>query len=299
VSRERIAVVTTSYPEHAGDPSGHFVQAEVRALESEGHEVVVFALRGSAFGWPGVTAKLKKNPLRIFGAAKEVARVTSAVSQNGLFSRVIAHWAIPCAWPIARKCKRVEIVSHGSDVRLLVALPKPVRHLLVEQMLQNACSWRFPSDSLKNALLASLGTELRARVASMSTVVAPALEAIVNQETVQTVRGIQQRVARGQPVFVVAARLIPSKRVERAIEYAAQQNAWLFIIGDGPDEERLRRVARKSTATVAFLGRLTRPKTLVQIAAADALLHASVAEGLSSVVREAELLGTTVIRLEP
>jgi hypothetical protein len=77
---ERIVVITTSYPAFPGDPSGHFVAAEVSALRSEGHRVTVIAPRpagergdgddvwwveaGSAFGWPGVMSRLRERPLR-------------------------------------------------------------------------------------------------------------------------------------------------------------------------------------------------------------------------------------------
>ncbi len=295
MSRQRIAIVTTSYPEHFGDPSGHFVEAEVRALEAAGADVSVFALRSAAFGWPGVTAKLKKNPLRVFGAAKEVARVTSAISQNGLFSRVISHWAIPCAWPIARKCKSVEIVSHGGDVRLLARLPDVARARLVDQIVQNATSWRFVSEPLKQALLAALNADLRARVETIAWVRAPDISFAVEPHAIERARAEQRMLARGQNVFAVAARLVASKNVDRAIVHAAKENAALVVIGDGPEKKSLQRLAREMRANAHFLGVLSRSETLAHIAAADALVHMSEHEGLSSVVREADALGTRVI----
>jgi glycosyltransferase involved in cell wall biosynthesis len=295
VSRQRIAVVTTSYPEHSGDPSGHFVEAEVRALEKAGADVSVFALRGDAFGWPGVAAKLKQNPLRVFGAAKEVARVTSAISQNGLFSRVIAHWAIPCAWPIARACESVEIVSHGGDVRLLASLPGVVRARLVDRLLRNTTSWRFVSEPLKEDLLATLGADWRARLESIACVRAPDISFAVEPHAIEQARAEQRTLARGQNVFAVAARLVASKNVDRAILYAVKENSALLVIGDGPERARLERLAREVHANAHFLGVLSRPETLAHIAAADALVHMSEREGLSSVVREADALGTRVI----
>ena len=58
----RIAIVTTSWPAYSGDPSGHFVQAEARELEQGGHgDVVVVAppCEATAFGWPGVVARVR------------------------------------------------------------------------------------------------------------------------------------------------------------------------------------------------------------------------------------------------
>ncbi|MEO7109640.1 MAG: glycosyltransferase family 4 protein [Polyangiaceae bacterium] len=295
MTRERIAVVTTSYPEHAADPSGHFVQAEVRALESAGANVTVLALRGSAFGWPGAASRLRENPLRAFSAAKEIARVMVAVSRNSSFSRVIAHWAIPCAWPILQKCASVEIVSHGGDVRLLTAMPARMRQLLIGRMLQNTSSWRFVSERLKTDLLGALDDGLRMRLEKIARVQASELSFEVDTGAVDKARIEQRERARGQKVLAVAARLVAGKNVDRAIAYAADENAALLVIGDGPERHRLERLARKLQANAHFLGVLSRAETLAHIAAADALVHMSEAEGLSSVLREAEALGTPVI----
>ncbi len=293
--RQRIAVVTTSYPEHAGDPAGHFVESEARTLENAGAYVTVFALRGAAFGWPGVAARLRENPLRVFGAAKEVARVSSEITRNGSFSRVIAHWAIPCAWPIARHFEQIEIVSHGADVRLLTNLPKVVRGRVVDRLLQNTSCWRFVSEALKNELLASLPTDLASRVEAVAQVRAAELSFDVTPQAVERAREDHKGRSRGQKVFAVAARLVSSKNVDRAIAYAAKENAALLVIGDGPEKKSLERLARDLHANAHFLGVLSRAETLAHIAAADALVHMSTTEGLSSVVREADALGTRVI----
>jgi teichuronic acid biosynthesis glycosyltransferase TuaC len=295
VNRERIAIVTTSYPESAGDPSGHFVETEARAFEKDGHDVTVFALRGAAFGWPGMAARLKKNPLRVVGATKEIFRVKSAISRNGLFSRVIAHWAIPCAWPIASSCTNVEIVSHGGDVRLLASLPNVVRQLLIGRMLQNTACWRFVSETLKATLLETLSRDLQSRVEKIARVRAPEISFAVEPLAIEHARADQRTRARGQKVFAVAARLVSSKNVDRAIALAAKENAALLVIGDGPEKKSLERLARELRANAHFLGVLSRSETLAHIAAADALVHMSEQEGLSSVVREADALGTPVI----
>ncbi|HWL85328.1 MAG TPA: glycosyltransferase, partial [Polyangiaceae bacterium] len=80
-----------------------------------------------------------------------------------------------------------------------------------------------------------------------------------------------------------------------AIAHAAAHRAHLVVVGDGPERERLEVLARERGADVRFVGRRPRRETLAWIAVADALVHASEAEGLSTVVREAETLGTRVI----
>src|SRR5690606_15223209 len=117
----RIGVVTTSYPQAPGDPSGHFVEAEVRALAAQGHDVVVISPGKSndAFGWPGVMARLEERPTRALGVARFVYTAARRLRELGPFERVIAHWLVPCAWPIARGLDvPLEVVCHGSDVRL-------------------------------------------------------------------------------------------------------------------------------------------------------------------------------------
>src|ERR1019366_3159812 len=96
----RIALVTTSWPAHEGDPSGHFVQAEARELERAGHEVLVVTPEpGGAFGWPGVSSRVRERPWRAIDALRWVRGPRAQVA--GLrVDRVVAHWAVPCAWPI-------------------------------------------------------------------------------------------------------------------------------------------------------------------------------------------------------
>ncbi|HEY6461602.1 MAG TPA: glycosyltransferase, partial [Polyangiaceae bacterium] len=133
----RIALVTTSFPAHDGDPSGHFVRAEARALEADGHEVVVVAPPargpGGAFGWPGVAARLRENPARGLEALAWVLAARRRVARSDAH-RVVAHWAVPCAWPIGLASTRAElvVVSHGGDVRLLVGMPAVPRARIVD-----------------------------------------------------------------------------------------------------------------------------------------------------------------------
>ena len=97
----RIVLVTTSYPAHEGDPSGHFVQAEARELERQGHEVIVVTppvTAGGAFGWPGFAARVREKPWRLLDAMRWTARAARRLAAERA-DRVVAHWAIPSAWP--------------------------------------------------------------------------------------------------------------------------------------------------------------------------------------------------------
>jgi teichuronic acid biosynthesis glycosyltransferase TuaC len=98
---------------------------------------------------------------------------------------------------------------------------------------------------------------------------------------------------------VSVVRLVASKRVDRAIEHVAVARDLdaLVVVGDGPERARLDGLARARRVDVRFVGAVSRREALAWIGTADVLLHGSGAEGLSTVVREAESLGTRVVRL--
>jgi teichuronic acid biosynthesis glycosyltransferase TuaC len=296
----RIAVVTTSWPRFEGDPCGHFVAADTRALaqrsEAEGRavEVVVIAAEGAAFGWPGLAARIKESPLRLFGAGAWVARARRQVAE-GNFDAVVAHWALPSAWPISMAPgPRLEVVSHGGDVRLLVQLPSAPRAHLVGRIAARAERWRFVSQSLADVLLQAVPSPL-AREVSRIAHVAPSA---IDLEPPSAAAVAAKRAQIGTPFAVCVARLVRSKRVDLAIAWAGATTRPLVVVGDGPERESLEKIARASGGRVYFAGRTSRPEALEWIAASAVLVQPSRLEGASTVVREAERLGVPVVALE-
>ena len=65
----------------------------------------------------------------------------------------------------------------------------------------------------------------------------------------------------------------------------------------GPNARASNASRRARGVDARFVGAVGRTTALAWIGAAAELLHASTAEGLSTVVREAEALGTRVIRI--
>lgn len=296
----RVAVVTTSYPSHEGDPSGHFVHAEVCALRDAGHDVEVVAPRGGgAFGWPGVAARLRAFPPRVVELGTFVQHARAIVIRGG-FDRVFAHWALPSAWPIASAsaCRTpLEIVSHGADVRLLRAAPSPLRASLVTQLAERAEVWRFVSQSLWDSLAAELSRGAREALARVAIVAPPplSLPPLAADE-------IAARRARSGSLYVSVGRLVVKKRVDRVVAHiatrrSAGEDARLVVVGDGPERRRLSRLAQELRVPSRFVGTTTHTEALTWIAAADALAFASEEEGLSTVLREAEALGTAVVHV--
>jgi len=295
----RIAVVSTSYPASEGDPSGHFVRSEVRALERAGHEVrVVAPTAGGAFGWPGVAARVRARPWTALSAAAWLAQAQRALATEP-FDRALCHWVVPSVFPIAWTARApIEGVSHGGDVRLLTRLPSPLRAALAGRIAARVDRWRFVSRSLLDELCASLPTRTAGAVRRVAMIAASPIE-LPDDGASRARHATELRGDGAAPLFVTVGRLVAGKRVDRAIDHVAArgEGARLVIVGDGPERARLEKHARARGLNARFVGAVPRDEALAWIAAADALVHASEAEGLSTVVREAALLGVRVERV--
>ncbi|MBI5536809.1 MAG: glycosyltransferase family 4 protein [Deltaproteobacteria bacterium] len=309
----RIAVVTTSYPCYPGDGAGHFVRAEALELASQGHEVQVIApapehphaecdpgvLRlwstphGGAFGWPGAVSRLSAHPWRAAGA---VAFMTLARARLRSLcpERVVAHWIVPCAHPIALSGApdaELQVVAHGADVRALLRLPAVVRQRILASLLQGNAHIRFVAHALRDSLAAVLPDSLRQRLAAQSSVRPASLGVPDVSERARALRR-----ACNKPIMVTAVgRMVPSKRIDLAISAAnlLHPSVHLNVVGDGPELRRLR--ALDQAGNVTFLGQVQRDEALAWIAASEVLVHASCAEAAPTVVREARTLGTPVV----
>jgi glycosyltransferase involved in cell wall biosynthesis len=300
----RVAVLSTSYPEHEGDPSGHFVEAEARELARAGHEVTVVVpgasdrvrrgkltiveiACGSAFGWPGALARLRERPLRALGVVRFARRARAELRERGPFERVIAHFLLPTAFPVAVGASagaELEVVVHGSDLRLLAKLPAPLRSIALGKLHAGVTSLRCVSRELLEELRA-LDSKLaeRARVEPCAVDLGDAPE----RDRARAALGLDER-----RVIVIVSRLVAQKRVAVALEAAVLlSNTRVVVIGSGPELTTLRR----TFPSVEFHGQLPRPQALAWIAAADLVLSASDREGAPTVIREARALGTKVV----
>jgi glycosyltransferase involved in cell wall biosynthesis len=305
----RIAVVTTSYPAYDGDPAGHFVAAEVAELRAQGDDVTVIAAHaGGAFGWPGAAARLREKPWRALDAGAWAARAAVRL-RAARPERVVAHWCVPSAWPIASAVSaELAIVSHGADVRLLVSAPRALRASLVTSLAKRASSWRFVSASLRDELTCALPGGATRALERIAVVGASPLGMIDVRDASRERRAALE----GRPLYVCAGRLVASKRVDKVIDYVAGRHSRavgasaglqpdlradapvLVVLGDGPERPHLEKLAQRWRLDARFLGTTPRHEALAWIGAADELVHASRAEGLSTVVREAEELGVPV-----
>ncbi len=307
-----IVVVTTSYPEHATDAQGHFVAAEVRRLcETQavtvlapgraraplGGERVVSLGGAGAFGFPGALERLRHRPWRILGGMQFVVNAGAWLGRAPAPARLIAHFLLPCGVPIAtRGCRarasELEVVVHGSDARLFGTLPGALRAWLGGELIRARARLRFVSMELRELVLGSLPRSECAILAPLSRVEPCAIDVPsgLSRARARMVLGI----AAETRVAVIVARLVPSKRVDVALEACRRlPELRTIVVGAGPDRERLTR----RFPEVCFVGQVERPLALTYVAAADALVSASLHEGAPSVVREARALGTPVVCL--
>jgi teichuronic acid biosynthesis glycosyltransferase TuaC len=304
---ERIAVITTSYPRQRGDAAGHFVQTEVKRWVRSGHEVHVFAPgaggasddgatlhwlgdRG-AFGWPGALARLKERPTRWFGAAEFCVRAAATLRRQVPFRRVQAHFLVPCAWPIALSVARsseLELIGHGSDVRLFCRLPRSLRARMARDWLARGARVRVTSRELLEALCAAtpeLSPAVRIEPSPID------VEGVPTRSAARQALGLSPATR----VALIVGRLIPEKRVALALQALTLiDSVSAVVVGEGPELSSL----RSRFPDALFTGYLPRSECLRWIAAADVLVSASAHEGAPSVVREARALGVPVVAVQ-
>jgi glycosyltransferase involved in cell wall biosynthesis len=327
-------VVTTSFPEVETDPSGHFVLSSAKLLAASGHDVTVLAPRparfpgltvraaGAAelFGWPGAVARARERPLRLLEAPAWVRRVRREVEALALTMAagdsllVQAHFWVPVvfptllgpglvpprlAWWLPEQAS-LSVHAHGADVRALLAFPAALRHAVVRATCERASEVVFAAEPLRSSLEQALPPSLAHALRLRSRVAAPPLGLDVSPlaEAARAAWANRLRADMGGgPLVVMVGRLVPGKRVERALAAAAlarrsHPHLRLAVVGDGPE---LPRLVPRASSLDRFVGSVPRNEALAWIAAADVLLLASDAEGAPTVVREARALGTTVV----
>jgi glycosyltransferase involved in cell wall biosynthesis len=146
----RVAMFTTSYPRHAGDPAGRFVFNTVEHLRQRGVEVEVvgpgsyrdFGLTGSSSG--GVVAGLKRRPwlallflLSMIGACRAAAKRADLVHANWLAGAVIA---LLSGRPFVVTLHGSGSAGRFSDLSLAHRAPRLVRLLLCRARAVICCS---------------------------------------------------------------------------------------------------------------------------------------------------------------
>jgi teichuronic acid biosynthesis glycosyltransferase TuaC len=321
----RIAILTTSYPERAGDPAGHFIESEALHRARQGHDVHVVAPGrrgpsgvktskhgsgrltiwnaggGSLFGLPGALVRAREKPHRLLRLAEFLPAVRFRLARLAPLDAIVAHFIVPCGYPLSLGGPDdIEVVLHGSDVRVMLAMPNWLRSHIVGALLDRGARFRFVAEDLRVKLLAVLPSRQSAELGDLARVELPRISvahvirsAPSKPRTSSTT--LAARAEDGVRRWVVCARLVPSKRVDLAIREAARHRAALTVIGDGPLRAELEALASGFEPRARFTGQLPRGDALALIADAHKLVHLSEAEGAPTVIREARALGVPVL----
>jgi glycosyltransferase involved in cell wall biosynthesis len=99
-------------------------------------------------------------------------------------------------------------------------------------------------------------------------------------------------------VLVTVGRLVPRKATPQLMTVLARApNAWLLVVGDGPDTSAIVEAARESGVSdrVRMLGQVTEREKFAALAAADVFVSTSQHEGFGLVFLEAMSMGLPVV----
>jgi teichuronic acid biosynthesis glycosyltransferase TuaC len=292
VASEAFALARLGHDVHVIAPGR---RASVRMFHREDVPVTVWgAGGGSLFGWPGALPRATENPLRLFELVSFGRSATRLLAALAPLDRTVAHFLVPSGYPFSLHATgALEVVLHGSDVRLVLRLPAAARAHVVRSLLDRRVRFRFVSNELRSSLLRSLHVGLRRRLLEASWVELPPIDI---PEALRGPAKADPGVTKtSRPRWVVCARLVASKGVDRALREAARHRAELTVIGDGPMRAKLEALADTLEPRARFVGHVPRERALALIASADKLVHLSDAEGAPTVIREARALGVAVL----
>jgi len=284
----RLGVLTTSYPRAEGDPAGHFVAGFARWLADHGADVDVIA---AGERWPfydgGAPSALRAKPLRSsLRAARFCAALAGAAwRRRRAWDAVVTHWVVPCGVVGAHLGRPHLAIAHGSDVRLLCALPGG-RALL--RRVAAGGDLVYVAESLRvdgaPGRVVPMGVE---PVAARTAASVGAPHAAIERMRARAELGVDGCVA------LVMARLSPEKGVDLAID-ALPYGVTLLVAGAGPERAGLEaRVA--AGRAVQFLGEVRGARKQALLAAADLMIVPSRTDGAPTVVTEAALASLPLV----
>ncbi|MDB4954584.1 MAG: glycosyl transferase group 1 [Myxococcales bacterium] len=303
----KIGVITTSFPRFAGDPAGSFVGDHVAALRRLGHEVEIIAAGGppreldrdteaedrsvtriasDLFYRGGAPDALERSLRSLPTALGFAARLAVEVIRRAdAWDLIVAHWLAPSAFAALPSRARLLAIAHGGDVHLLrrMRLLAPALYAL----------------RARRARLAFVSHDLL----ELARAAAPRLRTWLDTAAIVQPMGIDAarfaalgRAPVHPPTILVAARLVPIKGVDVALDALAHLRApaRLVIAGDGPEREVLaaRATSVERDLETVFLGS-------VDTHARDRLLReASVVVVPSRVLSNGRTEGMPMIALE-
>ncbi len=331
--RQRVVMITTSYPRFPGDTVGTFLEPIAHGVAALGHDVHLVLPWHPQLTRPPHEGNVHFHPFRyaplpslnIFGYAASLRadvrlrlaavaaaplalaaawRTARRVAREVRATVIHAHWVIPCgAVGAAMSAHRPLVISlHGSDVFVAE------RHRAIGMAARAAfrrCHWLTAcSDDLRKRAI-NLGAE-----ADRSETVPYGVdhERFRPDPAARARRRPQLGIDSRQSLLFAAGRLVRKKGFEYLIEampsiLARSPDTVLAIGGSGDLEDELRRLAeaRGVADRVVFTGLLKQDDVGECLAAADVAVVPSVrddsgnVDGLPNVVMEALASGTPLV----
>jgi hypothetical protein len=322
----RVGLLTTSYPRHAGDYAGSFVADRAQALQAAGHSVEVLAA-GAGDAAPVVEGRL--DVMRVPGGATlfygagapealesggpawwDAARFSAelavaARARAALWDAVESHWLVPCALAASAAAPSHPRVAyaHSGDVALLERIP--FGRAIARRLARDGTQLRFVSESLRNRFALLCGE----RVGTVESLPLPAglFSARVGPDA-----ALRRRFGLAAPTILAVGRLVPIKGHGRLLRACARMSAAagcadkpeVVILGDGPERERLARLAAAASISLRLPGFVPRAEVAAWLRAADVYVQPSIrlpngrTEGTPIATREARAIGIPVVVLE-
>jgi glycosyltransferase involved in cell wall biosynthesis len=250
-----------------------------RGLADRGHEVTLLA------GAPTCA-----HPYRVWSTGGTYTQYLGAPVQFHRHVRVAdvvvdVENGIPFFAPCWQRAPVVCLVHHVHTEQWAMQFPAPLARL--GRFLEGWCMPR---------------AYRRERFVAVSASTADALARLgIERNRITTIEmGLNPVVARGmpasQPRFLVLGRLVPHKRVDRAIalwpRVRAVTGGELVIVGDGPERARLEAMAGPH---VTFTGAVSHDRKGTELGAAWLLVHPAHHEGWGTVVMEAAAAGVPTV----
>lgn len=313
---ERVLVLSSTFPQYAGDPRGQFILRHWEARAAAGDrvrflvpetawvrggiesacEVVRFkyAPRGwsSLTGQFGILENIRDRPWRaalVLPFMAALRRATLAELKAFRPDVVVAHMFLPCGLVAAELARAAgvacEVYGHGTDVDLTLRLPAMMRTRVLQALL-SARRVYLPSREKLGRLAAVVGREAGLTVETM----AGGLPGQVQVEQ------------RPEAAILFLGRLIAQKGVDDLLQAAAlvPGRPRVDIAGDGPERRRLQALAGRLELNARFHGFVEAPQR-------DALYRRSAllcvpsreargfGEGAPLVIAEAQQYGLPVV----
>jgi glycosyltransferase involved in cell wall biosynthesis len=211
----RVAVLTTSYPRHAGDAAGRFVADAVEHVRARGVDVTVigpeqFRHFGIAYGY-GVVANLRRRPWLVPLVPALLASFVRAARRVDA-DLLHAHW-LPAGWVARRTGKPYVVQVWGTDLELARRAPRLARGVLRDARLVIAAS-----------------TDLAERARALG---AREVRVIPSGVDIPAEPGVEAE----PPEVLYAGRLSAEKGVLELVE--AARGLTLRVAGDGPLRARV------------------------------------------------------------